>query len=226
MAFMQCAWVLKEGSCQHRNDPQPGLQMLALLANLPDPQQPRGWVARSLAATWNRKGFYQYAACSVHRHTAAIRLTAANFRDPFRVSSRGCWHRSTLLDHLAARLQAPRAHRQPETATTFISAAWGCGCSEWMATIEMNRVDQATTWTMDQTYSQSQGKVRMDVHSKGASRIILQDFVNDEFWVISQPNSTYPNGAPPSLDVGSISSSGIILTGSGKIGFPPSHRSC
>ncbi len=68
-------------------------------------------------------------------------------------------------------------------------------CSEWTATIEMNRVDQATTWAMQQTYSQSQGKIRMDVHSKGANRVLLQDIANNDFWIITQPNSTYPNGA-------------------------------
>ncbi|KAK9837398.1 hypothetical protein WJX84_001577, partial [Apatococcus fuscideae] len=65
--------------------------------------------------------------------------------------------------------------------------------NEWQATIEMNRVDQGTTWAIDQTYSQSKGKVRMDVHSKGSARVILQDFGNNEFWIITQPNSTYPN---------------------------------
>ena len=47
-------------------------------------------------------------------------------------------------------------------------------CSEWSATIESNIVNKGYSFTLQQYYSLSQNKVRVDLHSNGTDRVLIQ----------------------------------------------------
>ena len=66
---------------------------------------------------------------------------------------------------------------------------------EWGATIEANLVDAGYTLPLRQIYSKKLGKVRTEVHSLGANRVIIQDFGHQTVTLIDPPKGTNPRGA-------------------------------
>lgn len=65
---------------------------------------------------------------------------------------------------------------------------------EWSATVESNIVNKGYTFTMNQYYSLSQNKVRVDLHSNGTDRVLIQDFNASTLTILTEANSTYPHG--------------------------------
>lgn len=47
-------------------------------------------------------------------------------------------------------------------------------CSEWSATVESNIVNKGYSFTMNQYYSLSQNKVRVDLHANGSDTVLIQ----------------------------------------------------
>lgn len=72
---------------------------------------------------------------------------------------------------------------------------------EWSAVIEANVRDKGYTMVVRQLYSTSNQKVRLDVHSLGADRVVVQDYKRRTATFIDAPNSTHPRG---SCDVASF----------------------